>query len=686
MISDLRAPYFLEDDSQAIRFGNERILLCFSRASGNWLGIRDQRSGLWLAGADPRTLARDPASTPPLLLRAGGTMASAGIIRNSRMAELVGAREIGAQAVLETYSADGNDASVTLYVSTNEGGWHITSAYQVNPEGLVRRWVILAFRESEPAILRDVRLLLPPLAEPPGEPAYLEAPGYPVPPHFPLGSIPPGIWPGLNSRRQMTSGAQHDVDAPGSQTGLVVSSYPQSQLNLLVWPFTEVEFAIMELERKPGGLCLSQWLLASERMENGRSITVGTQYFRIEQRTLPDALRHLRTIYPASPMNNDPPSWSIGTAIYEAHVGRAPFLHGRSYAPYPVVTRLTADLERIRGLGFEVLQVMPHFPYPGYSVHAYEDIGVQYGDEVSLKSLVARAHQLGLRVILDVVLHGVIDREIIRADMQAFGPHYDFIFGAWLKQADEQARLRREHPGWFIRNEDGSLARTYTWAFDLAKLSLQTYLIGVLRSYLTNLEVDGFRFDAPTWNCLPNWKNKADSRPSAAYYSADGLLRRIRAELKADYPSILLYTEPAGPLFRRTLDAVYNYDEEWLSASLLPVISPRGYAGTRCQVADRLSARQAADWLEYRNLVQVGGAQTVHHLDSHDTYWWGELAQFRAEAFGTPAARAMFAVYALQGGGLMVYAGAEGGAEDFYRAVLHLRQNLPALRCGTCDF
>jgi hypothetical protein len=134
------------------------------------------------------------------------------------------------------------------------------------------------------------------------------------------------------------------------------------------------------------------------------------------------------------------------------------------------------------------------------------------------------------------------------------------------------------------------------------------------------------------------------------------------------------------------MDLTYNYDEEWLSGSLLEVVSSRGFAGARYYTGQRITARQIAEWLQDRRLSLPAGSRTVHHLDSHDTFWWGEKAQFRHEAFGLEASRALFAMFALLDGGIMNYVGAERGSEDFYRNILRLRQNTPALRVGTCDY
>jgi glycosidase len=480
---------------------------------------------------------------------------------------------------------------------------------------------------------------------------------------------------------------QHSVDAPGSVSGLVAVDNPENGTSLLCWSFSTSEFTIQELEKRAGSVRFATWIFLADRFTKGHTVEGGRQYLRLHHGAWNEAAAHWQDWFDQVSLKTPArPDWTEGTAIYEVHVGRAPFLDGISYEPYPTMADLVDDVPRIAGMGFEVIQVMPHWPFCGYTVHDYYQIEKQYGEPDQLKALTALAHRLGLRVILDVVLHGCVDREIIRWDMSVLDPRYHFIFGEWLKAADERSWYREAHPEWFMQDEEGNTARIYTWAFDHLNPSYQEYLIGALKYYLDEIHVDGFRFDAPTWNCIPNWKPGLPYRPSAAYYGCHQLLQRIRQEVKASYPHALLYTEPSGPLFRNTMDLTYNYDEEWLSGSLVDVVSERGFAGARLYTGEKISARQAAEWLQYRRLSLPRGSQTVHHLDSHDTFWWGEKAQFRREAFGVAASQALFAMYAFLDGGIMNYAGAEQGSEDFYHKVLHLRQNTPALRYGACDY
>ena len=117
---------------------------------------------------------------------------------------------------------------------------------------------------------------------------------------------------------------------------------------------------------------LIHWQLTVERFEPGTAIEVGSQSIFLTHGSWDDALsawsgRQAAALPAPAP---ELPAWSIGMAIYEAPIGRAPFPGGRVYASYPEADDLTSDPARIRGLGFEVLQLMPHWPFCGYTVHA----------------------------------------------------------------------------------------------------------------------------------------------------------------------------------------------------------------------------------------------------------------------------------------------------------------------------
>ncbi|NCA25895.1 MAG: hypothetical protein EBV37_03200, partial [Actinobacteria bacterium] len=111
---------------------------------------------------------------------------------------------------------------------------------------------------------------------------------------------------------------------------------------------------------------------------------------------------------------NNPPKWIDGAMIYEAQIGFSVFNQVNHYSPYPQVKDLINDLEQIAEFGFTCIQLMPKQPYPSYNIHDFWDIDTSYGNKDEIKELVEKAHKLGIKVILDILLHGVLDKEIIK--------------------------------------------------------------------------------------------------------------------------------------------------------------------------------------------------------------------------------------------------------------------------------
>jgi hypothetical protein len=331
---------------------------------------------------------------------------------------------------------------------------------------------------------------------------------------------------------------------------------------------------------------------------------------------------------------------------------------------------------------------MPHQFFPSYSVHDYYDISTQYGDEATLREIIKTAHSMGMKVILDVVIHGCNDKTVARKTYERSNYQYPEWFERWMKTAADRSPYLDSNPEWFMHDEDGEIRAVYTWAFDHTNDSYQRHFIDVLRFYLTDLGADGFRVDAPTWNFFPNWKPGIAHRAGDSYYGWARLFQRARPALKPHKPDAMFYGEGTGPLYVRDFDIRYDYDQQWLYPALLDVVDPKGYTWSGqwagLQRGRFITARQMAEWLHERRLAHPPGSILAHHVDSHDSFW--PLAQFRREAFGSDAWRPCFALCTLIDGCLMHYIGGELGNEEFTRRIMQLRNTLPEITLGTCDY
>ena len=384
---------------------------------------------------------------------------------------------------------------------------------------------------------------------------------------------------------------------------------------------------------------------------------------------------------------NNPPTWIDGAMIYEAQIGFSVFNEVNKYSPYPTAADLVADLDRISGLGFTCIQLMPKQPYPSYNIHDYWDIDTSYGNKEDIKKLVIQAHKLNIKVILDILLHGVLDQEIIKlaADTVRSGPYAHLLssetgdnFSAdvndshnyyiawsrhiidfekyWFEGSPPVSALIAEHPDWFYRNSDGQVQGVYTKAFDARNSEWQDYFISACKFLMTELSVDGFRFDAPSYNNFPNWSGWARGRAGASALGCLGLFDRLRPIMKSINSESLLYTEPSGHVWRQAMDLNYNYDEQWLVTALCNPSVQTAW-GVR-------TAKQIAEWMFERDRFLPLGSMTAHHIDSHDTFWWPTWGnKWRREQFGIKKVNLLTLLFGALPGPFMMFCGGEIGIE-----------------------
>jgi glycosidase len=385
---------------------------------------------------------------------------------------------------------------------------------------------------------------------------------------------------------------------------------------------------------------------------------------------------------------NNPPAWIDGAMIYEAQIGFSVFNEVHHYSPYLQVRDLINDLDQINKYGFTCIQLMPKQPYPSYNIHDFWDIDTSYGDKEEIKELVQKAHKLGIKVILDILLHGVLDKEIIKiaADGVRSGPFADLISSEtgdsfnsdvkdwhnyliawsrhildfekyWYEGSPDVSPLIAQHPDWFYTNSDGQVQGVYTKAFDARNSSWQDYFISACEFLMNELNIDGFRFDAPSYNDFPNWATWARGRAGASALGCLGLFDRLRPVMKKINPQSLLYTEPSGHVFRQAMDLNYNYDEQWLVTAISEPSAQSAW-GVR-------GAKDLATWVQERNRFLPNGSLTAHHIDSHDTFWWPSWGKkWRREQFDITKVRLLTLIFGSLPGPFMMFSGGEIGIED----------------------
>jgi alpha-amylase len=207
-------------------------------------------------------------------------------------------------------------------------------------------------------------------------------------------------------------------------------------------------------------------------------------------------------------------------------------------------------------LGVDAVWLMPIYASPsyhGYDVTDYRTVNPQYGTLADFDAFVAAAHQRGIRVLLDFVVNHSSNRHpwFVDASGGATSPRRDYY--AW-RDAD---------PGWTRPNGSRPwyrLGSAYYYGYfcdcmpdlNLANPAVAADLTDSMKFWLAR-GVDGFRLDAVRYLFESPEGVLADQPASHDF------LRRLRADLSADYPEMLLVAEAWGPL---EVQATYSGDDD----------------------------------------------------------------------------------------------------------------------------
>ncbi|RMI39831.1 glycoside hydrolase family 13 protein [Streptomyces triticirhizae] len=107
----------------------------------------------------------------------------------------------------------------------------------------------------------------------------------------------------------------------------------------------------------------------------------------------------------------EPQPWWRDAVIYQIYVRSFADSDGDGVGDLPGITQ---RLDHIAALGADAVWLTPFYPSPqadgGYDVADYRDVDPRFGTLGDADALLARAHQLGLRVIVDIVANHTSDR------------------------------------------------------------------------------------------------------------------------------------------------------------------------------------------------------------------------------------------------------------------------------------
>ena len=182
--------------------------------------------------------------------------------------------------------------------------------------------------------------------------------------------------------------------------------------------------------------------------------------------------------------------WHKNATIYEVNV--------RQFTPEGTFNAFLPHIDRIHNMGIDILWFMPIHPIGEvnrkgglgsyYSVKDYKGVNPEHGTTADFKSVVDKAHSLGMKVLIDWV-----------ANHSAFDNH-------WVENKD-----------WYTLDSLGNLQPPLgTDWWDVADLNydnndMRLAMIESMAYWVEEFNIDGFRCDVASW--VPNdfWKQAIDS-------------------------------------------------------------------------------------------------------------------------------------------------------------------------------
>ena len=340
------------------------------------------------------------------------------------------------------------------------------------------------------------------------------------------------------------------------------------------------------------------------------------------------------------------PDWTYGSVMYEVNI--------RQFSPEGTFAGVEAQLPRLKDLGVDILWLMPMYEIGTegrkgtlgsyYAISDYKKVNPEFGTMEDFEHLLAAAHKLGFKVILDWVAN---------------------------QTAPDNVWMTEKPADFYERDADGNAIWEYDWT-DTRSLNYENEDVwwaqdDAMRFWLEK-GVDGFRCDAAGEVPAEFWKG-------------------ILPKMNKDYPDIYLLAEAERDNLAdatETFDANYAWELHHLLNSL---------AQGRKTVADLKDyiARDAARFPKE--------AFRLTFTSNHDENSWSGT-EFERE--GAAANACAVLCFTLPGSQPLIYTGQEIGLSrrleffekdpitdwsaneytTFWKKLVDLKHNNPALAAG----
>ncbi|MCB1138516.1 MAG: maltose alpha-D-glucosyltransferase [Leptospiraceae bacterium] len=239
--------------------------------------------------------------------------------------------------------------------------------------------------------------------------------------------------------------------------------------------------------------------------------------------------------------------WYMDAVIYELHVRSFCDANGDGIGDFP---GLMSRLEYLRGLGVTALWLLPFYPSPlrddGYDIADYKNVNPIYGTLKDFKDFLSMAHEMGMRVITELVINHTSDQHPwFQRARQAPREHPDRDYYVWSDTPDKYRDVRIifqdfENSNWTW----DELAGQYYWHrfyshqpdLNFENHRVQQEVFDVLDFWL-DMGVDGMRLDA-----IPYLYEK-EGTTCENLPETHAFLKKLRAHVDGKYRGRLLLAE-----------------------------------------------------------------------------------------------------------------------------------------------
>ncbi len=485
----------------------------------------------------------------------------------------------------------------------------------------------------EPSLVQGATLTIPGLAID-GDPATF--------------CVLPALWP-AEHQRFADNRPGHVVQERSWLTGhasQAVVYAPASKIGVFAGHELLLDGTRMIATQRDGAVDLTLTFNVRGRIKPGETWDIGRLHLRVARGDEAAIRRHFGAF--TDSLGNGPvaesPDWLDRCAVYSGYP-RGPI--GVGFNGGGDLRTFAEHLSHVADLGLTTVWLNPIYTSPPgiYGIKDHKAIAKELGTEADLRRFVDRAHELDLRVWLDLVSHGPAK-------------------GTPMAKSTPSEAWARDRKGELHMSWGKNLTGDYTHP------AWQGVMSDVAAYWVKQFDVDGYRHDCGHGSSGQNWSPEAPYRPSAAGpFGGVELTRVVRDRIRRIKPDAAILSETGGPVFFRSADLLYDYPF---------------YLGCReLTYGMGLEAWITAmrRWLQWSQQTYPSGALggLLRFLENHDTVRSTNL-------FGLGPAQALTALAIFAQGTPMLYQEQAIGASRAIRRWLRLRRRLPELHLGRADY